>query len=380
MRVRHLKLANFRVFESLDLDFEGDIIFFIGQNGMGKTSILEAISVIALVRSFRQAKDQDLIRWGEEHYAVSADIKEDSQNLHLHAAYGLKQGRRLLVNREKVTKLADYMGRLPLVVFSPEDLEIVQGGPQERRRFLDIVLSTLMPLYLESLQKYQRVLKQRNALLQRLIRDPLMYRALDEELARLGAILIQKRREFVQNYLPNLKNYLHFISNGQDNWEMTYQPSIPEGDEPMQYLKTLEKGFEYDLKTKKTNWGIHRDRLLFHPPQKPETELLQIASQGQKRTLVLALKMAQYSYFTQVLNKIPLLLVDDVLNELDLSRRQAFVRFLQSVGQAFFTTTDLGEMHTFLREKNLAMAVEVFTLSKKEKEQNKTVVVEKLPS
>lgn len=364
IRICELHLKNFRIFQEAQLSFNKNLVFFIGENGTGKTSILEAMAIMAQLRSFRRVKDEKLIHWGEDYYAISLRFLDGENEIHLHSAYSLAKSRRLLVNREKVSQLSHFLGRLPVVIFSPDDLTILDGGPAERRRFLDIILCTLSGAYLEALQNYQRLLNQRSVLLRKGIQDKWAFSAIDQELAKNGAIIMQKREGFIQEYHPTLKNYVQMISSGKDFWLMEYEPSIRNGQNEENYFKSLVENLPNDLRVKQTTKGIHRDRLLFFPPGKPQIEFTQVASQGQKRTLALALKMAQFSYYQERLNKIPVLLVDDVLNELDIYRRKAFVGFLASIGQAFFTTTEMGEIQEFLEQSDLNMPSEIYVLKR----------------
>ncbi len=369
VRVREIALENFRVFPKLQLAVSGDLVFFTGANGSGKTSLLEAVAVCSMVRSFRTVSDSDLITWDQNYYSVDVIFHDGQQELRLHAAYGRhdttqNNQRRLLINKEKVSRLAAFIGRLPTVIFSPDDLEIIDSGPGERRRFLDILLSSLYPAYFEALQQYNRVLKQRSLLLRRGVNDASYFAALDCELALHGSLIQEKRQQFVTNYQAPFERYVQQISHSRDAWQLSYRPSIVDGGDRHSYAAALAKNLPHDLKVKMTLRGIHRDRLVFHPPQRPNLELQQIASQGQKRTVALALKMAQYAYVKEQTGKLPVLLVDDVLNELDINRRQAFIGFLHEIGQAIFTTTDVAEMEGFIKERRAHSRVEVFRVEK----------------
>lgn len=360
-KLTHLELTGFRNYESLKLDLDADIVFFIGKNGAGKTTILEAIGVAAILRSFRGGNDRDLIRFGSEYYTAKVYYTTQNSSHHQHVAFGNspaengeKPTRRMSLNGEKILRSAEYIGRLQTVFFSPHDISIIDSGPANRRRFLDMQISTLFPGYYEALQHYNRTLKRRSALLKEGVKNALYLEAYDKELTEYGLYIHTKRQDFLKRFQVPFGKYIRLISGGNDYWEIRYIPSILASSKN-EYLQALKKNIEKDIRYKHTTLGIHRDQILFvGNPSLEKYDLSKIASQGQKRTAALSLKMAQYELTRDIKKENPVLLIDDVFNELDEDRRNHFVEFLQEIGQALITTTEIHSLEQYLLErKNL---------------------------
>lgn len=372
-RIRQIELKNFRNYPELRLNLDKGLVFLTGDNGAGKTSILEAIFLLSYLRSFRFSSDKELVHWGNTFYSVKARCESYASSMELFLAYGITPGgeqkipmRRLQVNRDKVQKVSAFLGKFKTVVFTPADIGIIENGPDERRRFLDMLLSAVYPSYLESLQRYTRTLRSRNVLLKGTnTKDLNFLSALDTELALYGSQLLKHRLDFMDIFEKPFTEYVKTISGGKDSWLTRYQATIPEGFTQEEYLKKLTAQRDKDFSLRQTTTGIHRDRLLFHS-QPGNIEIRLAASQGQKRTAALALKMAQFTITRKVSGQTPVLLVDDVLNELDQGRRAYFVEFLKDIGQAIFTTTDLSGMTDFLRQTSAGQIAQ-FHISQSEK-------------
>lgn len=370
MRIKSLKLHQFRVYQSCQLHFQGELVFFIGDNGSGKTSLLEAIHHLAVLRSFRRGKDNDLILWQEKFYTIEAQIETNQKEILLHVGYGRnheekKIQRSLLIDKEKIKRMSDFIGKLQLVVFTPDDMDFVDTTMSERRRFFDILLSSLYPAYLEALQNYKRIAERRSHLLKSTSAPNLLYfEAIDKELAKPAVFIMTKREEFLKEFTKPFAHYISMISAQQDDWQLLYQPSMVLAEVNVaQYQKALQKNLPKDLQTRQNSLGIHRDKIYFqHPQTKKDVQLA--ASQGQKRTVALALRMAQFDMARHISKETPVVLIDDVLNELDLNRRTRFITFLQEIGQAFVTTTDLTGMEKFIWQQKQKMLVEVFQVQK----------------
>lgn len=371
MRLSRLKLNHFRVYQEIDLNFAGDLIFFIGANGSGKTSLLEAIHHLSILRSFRKGKDSDLVCWQNPFYAIQGTVINEKGSSILHAGYSQEKNaeRHLLIDKIKVKRVSDFIGRLQLVVFTPDDMTFVDTAVAERRRFFDMLLSSLFPSYFEALQKYKRAMEQRSSLLKSSKSfDPLFFKAIDQELATAGFEIMQKRGEFLRQFAEPFSHYVSMISAQNDTWEIFYQPSYQAAQSSEQgkhlasregYLQALRQNLSKDIRTKQTTMGIHRDKIFFRH-KKTQKDIQMAASQGQKRTVALALRMAQFDLARHYSHETPLVLIDDVLNELDLARRARFIGFLKQIGQAFITTTDLSGMEDFIEEQKKKMKIEIF--------------------
>ena len=375
IELSRIRLKNFRSYGTLDLKISGKLIFITGQNGIGKTSILEAISMASLLRSFRAGKERDMIKWNADMFTIDVFYKDRNGEQKLHLGYssekrGMKtvSNRAILMNNQKVSKVADFIGRFQTVVFSPNDVEIIDTTPKQRRRFVDIMLSTLYSEYLIELQSYMKTLKMRGELLRKGTTDRGYIDAIDQELSKSGSFIQKKRSTFLQDFQIPLSKYVNQISNNKDEWVIRYQPSISDGTEINAYKAMLEANLKNDLRLRQTTRGVHRDKIFFHPPRMPHIDLMKIASQGQKRTLALALKMSQFIFTNNILNKKPILLIDDVLNELDTERRTSFIRFLNDIGQALITTTDLAGIEDYLKLFEDEVTIKSFVIENDGKE------------
>jgi len=359
LRLKKINLTNFRIYSNIEIKTDYDILFLTGPNGAGKTSILEAISMAGTLRSFRKCVDKDMIKWNSDFYAVDIDFLENKDIHNLHLGYGKppnhdKTTRSLRYNKEKLNKISDFVGKFQTVVFSPDDIEIIDTTPAERRRFIDITLASVDNKYINNLQKYKKSLQLRSFLLRNNRSTPIdknYLNSIDSEMIPAGIYIQQKREEFIKQFQPYFEKYVALISNERDKWQIKYNPSVKDLNSVEEYKKTLEKSLPDDLRLRKTTKGNHLDRLIFHVPDSPGLELKQTASQGQKRTAALALKMAQFSYAKEASHKTPVCLIDDVLNELDKNRRLSFLRFLSEIGQAIITTTDMSGLGDF--QKNM---------------------------
>ncbi|PJZ71073.1 DNA replication/repair protein RecF [Leptospira perolatii] len=351
MFLRSLRLLNFRNHESVNLNFDSRLVFFVGENGEGKTNLLEAISIISWLKSFRESDDGNLIRWGQDGFYLKGEVERDSKKEIFEIGYTRKpvSKRKLKYNQEEVKKRSDLIGKFLTVLMTPLDLKIVEGGPVERRRFVDSLLSALDPIYLRDLIEYNRILKHRNALLKSGSRDVALFEVWNNKLVQTGGSLLHKRADLIKEFHPIYHSNLKKLSGGKDSLQLEYKPSVSSEEE---FREKLQRNFHRDLRLGYTSSGIHRDELFIGEDGR---DILNFASQGQKRSTVISLKAASFEYYRQKLQKTPVLLIDDVIRELDVKRREYFVELVWNAGQAFFTTTDLegiGEYVGRLEDRN----------------------------
>lgn len=347
MRLEKLHLSQFRTYAELDLSFGGRLTFFIGDNGTGKTNILEAVSLLSLGKSFRGAADIDMVAHEQSAYFIRGHYeKQDRRNLIEIGCdlSGASLRRKIRINERVVAGRTALVGRLTTVVFSPADINIVEGGPVQRRRFLDLVLSSRDEDYLQTLIRYNRTLQQRNAVLKRArqTRAPADLSVWNQGLTESALVLIERRQRFTQEFQEFFSEALGRISVERDRLELSLAASSQL--EFTDFSAALARHEKRDLALGYTTVGPHRHNLLFGFGGR---DVLQFGSQGQKRSLVLALRMAQFRYLKEHLGMAPILLIDDVLRELDAGRRRAFVELLHESGQALFTTPDLDGLDEF---------------------------------
>jgi DNA replication and repair protein RecF len=328
MRLRKLTLRHFRNVGFAALEFSGRQHFLLGGNGQGKTSLLEAAGFVTAMRSFRTVDNKVLIGHGQ-HCAALAYVIEHERQGETHVTIKLRHaGKELWCDQSRVTKLAEYLGRFPTVVFSSQDIQLVRGSPASRRRWLDLTLAAMDPHYLRALQTFTRALAERNALLKSGRAGAAELDAFEQTLAPAAADLIRLRREGLQALEKTLKSAYARISADADHVALVYEPSFSDPSAEA-LLARLESGRVRDQQFRTTLVGPHRDDFHFSARH---TAAKDFASEGQQRSLVLALRLAQAAWFHEKSGVRPVLLADDVLGELDPGRR---VRFWSSIDPAW---------------------------------------------
>jgi len=333
MHLAHLRLRDFRNYTRLDVDFAPGFHLLLGDNAQGKTNILEAIYLIATLRSFRGVGGAQMIRHGQKGYFVGGKVV--GQGEHDIKMYWSSPERSLSLDARPVRKLTDYLGVLRTVVFCTEDLQLVKGAARSRRRFLDLLLSQTFAGYLPLLQRYTRALRSRNALLKNPRPDPAALDSFSRELIKSGEEIIRLRHELVPKFSPLARLAYRRISSEAEELRLEYQPSVKQ-DFSVELAQSRNRESAY----RSTLIGPHRDdlQLLLN-----DRSAAQFGSEGQKRTLAITLKLAQAEYLTGLHGSPPVLLIDDIMGELDAKRRTGFLPLLQraqqSSGQVFITAT-----------------------------------------
>jgi DNA replication and repair protein RecF len=334
VHLARLRLRDFRNYARLDADFAPGFHLLLGDNAQGKTNILEAIYLMATLRSFRGVGGAQLIRHGAKGYFVGGTVV--GQGDHEIKMYWALRERKLTLDGQPVKKLADYLGALRTVVFCTEDLQLIKGTARARRRFIDLLLAQTQPGYLPLLQRYMHTVRARNALLKQRTVDEAALESFSAELVKLGNDLIRARRELVPKFSPLARLAYRRISNDAEELRIEYQPSV-KNDFAVELAQSRarEKAFRF------TVVGPHRDDLQLLQNEKSAA---QFGSEGQKRTLAIALKMAQAEFLAGIHGSPPVLLIDDVMGELDVKRRSGFLPLLESArrtrGQVFMTCTE----------------------------------------
>ena len=334
MHLAHLRLRDFRNYARLDVDFAPGFHLLLGDNAQGKTNILEAIYLMATLRSFRGVGGAQMVRHGAKGYFVGGNVV--GQGDHEIKMYWAARERKLALDGQSVKKLADYLGALRTVVFCTEDLQLVKGAARSRRRFIDLLLAQTQPSYLPLLQRYMHSVRARNALLKQRTADEAALESFSTELVKLGNEIIRARRELIPKFSPLARLAYRRISNDAEELRIEYLPSV-KNDFAVELAQSRgrEKTFRATLV------GPHRDDLQLLQNEKSAA---QFGSEGQKRTLAIALKMAQAEFLAGIHGSPPILLIDDVMGELDLKRRSGFLPLLEAArknsGQVFMTCTE----------------------------------------
>lgn len=334
MHLNQLRLRDFRNYARLDVSFSPGLHLLLGNNAQGKTNILEAIYLLATLRSFRGVGGSQMIRHGQTGYFVGARIT--TQTEHEAKVYWSAKARQLSLNGQTMRRLSDFLGHFRAVVFCSEDTLLVKGPGSRRRRFLDLLLAQTQPGYLPLLQRYSRALKSRNALLKQRTPDAYALEGFTEELVAAGWQIGQRRRALLPSVTPLALEAYRRVSGAAEELRLDYQPSVRED-----FKRELEQSRGRERAVRMTLVGPHRDEIVLSLDSKPAA---QFASEGQKRSIAIALKLAQAEFLTGHFGAPPALLIDDVMGELDARRRAAFLPLLQRVSrsnsQVFMTCTE----------------------------------------
>lgn len=335
MVLRKLSLRNFRNYDSLDLEFSAAANFICGNNGQGKSNFLEAIHLLAVTRSFRPCSDRDLLKFDRDHFEISGEFVDEAQiRRHVNVCYSNESGKEISLDRKRLTSAAALIGVIPVVHFSPESHRITGGPPAERRRFVDMLLCQSSPAYLTDWQEYQRSLKQRNALLNQNASAKTLA-AWSEALANYGCKIIAARRRFVEAFAPLVLQAYRDIATPSFSLQLTYQSQLAAGELTQEnYLNLLSAAQTMEMRRKQTQVGPHRDDFVFVIDGR---ELRRFGSRGEHKSTLLALKMAEATYFKDKSANAPLILLDDLQSELDALRLAAALRHFQQFGQLFVT-------------------------------------------
>lgn len=350
MYLENLKLHHFRNYDDVSIDFSSQINVLIGENAQGKTNLLEAIYVLAMTRSHRTNNDKELIEFGKDAAQIYGTVQRQFGSLKLELDIG-KRGKKAKVNHLEKARLSEYLGQLNVILFAPEDLALVNGAPSVRRRFIDMEFGQISPKYLHDLTQYRSILKQRNQYLKQLQTkiqtDKLYLEVLSEQLAAVGgAIIIQRVR-----FLKELEKYAQKLQAGitQSKEKLTFEyesalKTIAEMNETeiSQALMDLyTKNQQKEIFQGTTLYGPHRDDVKFLINQK---NVQVYGSQGQRRTVALAVKLAEIDLMKNQTGEYPVLLLDDVLSELDGARQTHLLKTIQDKVQTFLTTPALSDV------------------------------------
>lgn len=353
MILESLQLKNFRNYEDIDITFSKGINILIGDNAQGKTNLLESIYVLALARSHRTSKDNEMIQFGKEASRISGSVKTERSRFPLEIILS-KQGKKAKVNHLLQRSLSDYIGHLKVVLFAPEDLSLVKGAPSERRGFIDRELGQINAVYLYHITQYNRILKQRNQYLKDIRRHPskrdeVYLEVLTEQLAIEASEVIKERVWFIEN-LEKWAQVIHEeITQEQETLHISYQTSVKEEtytDTEALFVSLMDhyrKNKERDEEQGNTFTGPHRDDISFYINEK---DVQIYGSQGQQRTAALSTKLAEIDLIKETTGFYPVLLLDDVLSELDDHRQTHLLKATESKVQTFLTTTSIEGIET----------------------------------
>ncbi len=362
MFLQRLKLIQFKNYLQKEFAFGRGFNCLSGSNGMGKTNVLEAICYLCLTKSCRGLQDRQLVLHGKDFFRLEGDFgKEDfseksEEKLEVVAKVIPGKRKEISLNGVPYTRLADHVGCIPLVFIAPDDHLLVMEGGEVRRRFLDLSLSQIDHTYLYELMKYNKLVKQRNYALKQFAEqkrfDATLIQGYDSQIAPLGDLIFHKRREFVEEFLPHFLYYHSLITEGKEEVSCVYRSSLEQAG----MAELLREQLDRDRLLQRTSMGVHRDDLLFSLSGK---SLRKFGSQGQIKSFVLALKLAQYRLLFEKKKVKPLLLLDDLFDKLDASRVLNLLQLLskEPFGQIFITHTESEALRILFAESGIETPV-----------------------
>ena len=326
MNIEKIQLTNFRNYISQEIVLDKGINIFCGQNGEGKTNIIEAVYMCAIGKSFRTRRDKETIRFGET--LAKIETKYEKKDRKGEIKLNISDKKSVYLNNVQINKLSDFIGNINVVLFNPNDIYILKNGPGERRRFLDIMISQLRPIYTHNLSQYIKILEQRNTYLRQMKyenKSEELLEVWDEKLINTGSIISEYRREFIEK-IKNKINIIHEkITNNREKIEINYITNI---NDIIDRKKDVEKGY--------TTVGIHRDDIEIKINEK---NIGTYGSQGQNRTAVLSLKLSELEIVRDEIEEYPILLLDDFVSELDSVRKNNVLENIRE-HQVIITCTD----------------------------------------
>ncbi|MCR5223531.1 MAG: DNA replication/repair protein RecF [Bacilli bacterium] len=354
MKFINIKLTNFRNYKKLNLSFNPTKNIIIGENGEGKTNIVEALYVLALSKSFRGSKEEVIIKNGEDSTCIEGTVKGDYKD-----KYKLvlaKEGKKVFINNTKIDKISDYLSKINIVLFTSEDLKLIKDTPSTRRRLINIELSQYSNEYLKLLSNYNKVLKQRNAYLKMLYFNGNASRSyldiLTDQLVDIGSKLYNYRQDFINNISNYIENNYYKITKKHD-LVLSYKSDFANKSKE-DLLKMYKKSLDKDITQGKTNLGIHHDDYIF---ELNGNNLRDYGSEGEQKNAIISLKMAEIDIFKNDLNIMPILILDDLFSELDKKKINNILDFISDDIQTFVTTTDLTKV-----DKRLKIGSKIFKI------------------
>ena len=334
MWINNIKIKNFRNYYEQEIDLNENINIFYGENAQGKTNIMEAIFLCSMGKSFRAKKDKEMINLNSENASIEIEYQKTDRDGKIKINIGNKKS--VSVNGVKIKKLSELLGNINVVIFTPDDINILKGGPSNRRRFLDIMISQLRPNYMYNLNLYLKTLEQRNNYLRQIReqnKDESLLDIWDEKISEYAINIYNYRKEFIEKIKNKIKNIHSEITDKKEEIEIEY---ISECKSKEEYLRLLKQRRKLDIIKGFTTKGVHRDDFMIYINKK---ELDIYGSQGQHRTAILSLKLSELNIVYDEIGEYPILLLDDFMSELDAKRRNHFLEKIRNT-QVIITCTE----------------------------------------
>jgi len=338
MWLKNITLLNFKNYSDANISFSKTVNAFVGNNGAGKTNLLDAIHYLCLCKGYFNPIDSQQIKTAEDLFLIQGDFDRKEKNEKITCGVKRNQKKQFKRNKKEYDKLASHIGLFPLVMISPYDTNLIMEGSEERRKFMDNVISQTDGSYLDELIFYNRHLQNRNALLKQMAitrsYDPSLLEIYNDQLVASGNKIYAKRQQFMMEFIPLFDEYYRFLTEDKEEVNLQYQSQLADDSFEQLLLRSIEK----DKVLERTTTGIHKDELVFTIRTTP---LKKFGSQGQQKSFLIALKLAQYAYLQRYKGFKPLLLLDDIFDKLDEFRMQKLMEMVShdDFGQIFITDT-----------------------------------------
>jgi DNA replication and repair protein RecF len=350
LSLHSIHFEQFKNYEKVLVSFCSQVNCFVGKNGAGKTNLLDAIYYLSFTKSFFNSNDQQHIRQnGENFFFIEGEFDRNSLEETVRIAVQRGEKKSVKLNNNEHKKIADHIGLYPLVMITPNDIMLIHEGSEERRKFIDGFIAQLDKVYLNDLMLYNRVLEQRNKQLklfaEQQYTDMTLLQAYNEQLIRYGTAIHLKRKDFMEQFVPVFRAFYKEISGGNEEVGLQYESDLNR----LPFTELLQESERNDLGAQRTTKGIHKDELLFTLNDQP---LKKFGSQGQQKSFIISLKLAQYDYLKTRTESKPLLLLDDIFEKLDEQRLNKLLEMIahSSFGQIFITDTHLERLRTVFNE------------------------------
>ncbi len=349
MYLKQLVLMNFKNFEELELSFSKNLNCFIGNNGAGKTNIMDAIYYLSFCKSFLNITDSQSMRHGSNYFMIQGEYQHDGTDSLVNCALKRGQKKVFKYNKKEYQRLADHIGKVPLIIISPSDYDLISGASEERRKFIDSLISQYDAHYLNALIRYNKALLQRNKLLKQFAAEKRFseesINIWDEQMCMYAQIIHPKRQAYINQITPFFQKYYEYISKGREQIEMSYKSQLNE----MSLADLLQQNRAKDRILQYTSVGVHRDDIDF---KLGDYKLKKLGSQGQKKTYLVALKMAQFDFIKEMASSTPILVLDDVFDKLDADRVEQIMKLVTDnhFGQIFITDTNREHLHDIINK------------------------------
>jgi len=363
MYLKNLILNNFKNYELVEIELSSKINCFVGANGVGKTNILDAVHYLSLAKSFFNSIDIVSIRHGEDYFTIKGEIKRDGDEDHIYCAFQKQKQKIMKRNGKEYKKLSDHIGRYPVVMISPADSSLITEGGEERRKFMNKIISQYDTFYLDSVLQYNKAVLQRNSLLKNFKAankiDSDMLAVWDTQLIKHGSYIYDTRKKLINELKPVFQEYYSLISSSKEAVKLEYVSHLNECD----FEKTLADSLKKDLFLEYTTVGVHKDNLSLEMNGFP---IKTIGSQGQQKSYLTALKLAKFDYIKRMSGYSPMLLLDDIFDKLDADRvRQLLSMVAQATfGQIFITDSNKVRVNGIVQE--LTQEYAIFTAERGE--------------